>query len=159
MAQPDRAYFGQKDAQQLVVIRRLVSDLNLPVEVRAIATVREPDGLAMSSRNALLDPAARERARGLSEALRAAERLAAAGEADGEALLSAAREVLARYELTPDYVALVDPDTLQPLARLEGEGLLALAARVGGVRLIDNTTLSIGTQARHDQEAVATCNA
>jgi pantoate--beta-alanine ligase len=159
MAQPDRAYFGQKDAQQLVVIRRLVADLDLPVLVRAIPTVREPDGLALSSRNALLDPAARERARGLSEALRAAEELAAGGETDAETLLAAAGEALAQRGLTPAYMALVDPETLQPLARLEHEGLLAIAARVGGVRLIDNTTLSIDTQAKHDREALATCNA
>jgi len=159
MAGPDRAYFGQKDAQQLVVIRRLASDLNLPVEICAVPTVREPDGLAMSSRNALLDARGREQARGLSEALRAAEALAAAGETSGGALLTAAREALTRRALTPDYVALVDPRTLRPLARLEHEGLLAIAARAGEVRLIDNTTLTASATRKHEREAVAACSA
>jgi pantoate--beta-alanine ligase len=159
MAGPDRAYFGQKDAQQLVVIRRLVADLNLPVEIRAVPTVREPDGLAMSSRNALLDARGREQARGLSEALRAAEALAARGETDSEALLAAAHEALVRRALAPDYVALVDTRTLRPLTRLDDDGLLAIAARVGDVRLIDNTTLSASATTKHDREAVAACSA
>src|SRR5207245_564119 len=135
------------------------ADLNLPVEIRAVATVREPDGLAMSSRNALLDPPARERARGLPEALRAADTLAVRGVTSSDALLAAAHEALAARGLTPDYVALVDPRTLQPLAQLEHDGLLAIAARVGGVRLIDNATLTATTTSRPDREAVSACSA
>jgi pantoate--beta-alanine ligase len=141
MAGPDVAYFGQKDAQQVVVIRRLVSDLNLPVRVEVCPTVRERDGLALSSRNALLAPAERERARGLYAALSAAERLALTGERRAAVLLDAAREALEPYEVEPEYLALVDPDTFEPLAQLDRPGLLAIAARLGAVRLIDNLTL------------------
>jgi pantoate--beta-alanine ligase len=144
MTQPDVAYFGQKDAQQVVVIRRLVADLDLPVAIEALPTVREPDGLAMSSRNALLSPDERARALALSAGLREAERLAAAGETDGAALLGAVEAELERAGIEPEYVALVDPDTLEPLTELRPptpRALLALAARVGGVRLIDNVVL------------------
>ncbi len=142
MALPDVAYFGQKDAQQVVVIRRLAADLNLPVAIEALPTVREPDGLAMSSRNALLSPSERRRALALSAGLRAAERLAAAGESDAPALLAAVRAELERAEVEPEYVALVDGETLQPLEHVQDTGLLAVAARVGGVRLIDNVVLA-----------------
>ena len=142
MALPDVAYFGQKDAQQLVVIRRLVADLNLPVAIEALPTVREPDGLAMSSRNALLSPAERSRALSLSAGLGEAERLLAEGETDSSVLLAAVHAELERAGLEPEYVALVDGETLEPLARVEGTALLAVAARVGAVRLIDNVVLS-----------------
>jgi pantoate--beta-alanine ligase len=141
MAMPDVLYLGQKDAQQVVVIRRLVIDLNLPVRIEALPTLREPDGLALSSRNALLDPAARARALALPAALRAAGELAAAGERSAATLLDAAQTALAAFEVQDDYVALVDPDTLEPLAELDRPALLAIAAHVGGVRLIDNATL------------------
>jgi pantoate--beta-alanine ligase len=141
MALPDIAYFGQKDAQQVVVIRRLVSDLNLPVRIEACPTVREPNGLAMSSRNALLSPDERARALALPAALDAARELLAAGERSAEALLDAAREAMRPFDVAPEYLALVDPETLEPLARLDGEALLAIAARIGTVRLIDNATL------------------
>jgi pantoate--beta-alanine ligase len=142
MTMPDTLYLGQKDAQQVVVIRRLVADLNLPVQIEALPTVREDDGLALSSRNALLDPAARTRALALHAALYAAGELAAAGERSCAALLDAAHAALAAAEVRPDYVALVDPATLEPLTRLERPALLAIAAHVGGVRLIDNVTLA-----------------
>jgi pantoate--beta-alanine ligase len=142
MALPDVAYFGQKDAQQVVVIRRLASDLNLPVKIEALPTVREPDGLALSSRNALLSAEDRTRALALPAALRAAAALAADGERSAQALLDAAREAMRPFDVEPEYVALVEPDTLEPVESLDGEALLALAARVGEVRLIDNTTLS-----------------
>jgi pantoate--beta-alanine ligase len=158
MAQPDAAYFGQKDAQQLLVIRRLVEDLNLPVEVVGLPTVREPDGLAMSSRNALLDPGERARARSLSEALGAAAELAGAGERSAAALLECARRTLLAAGAEPDYVALVDPETFEPLERLSAPGLLALAARVGEVRLIDNALLSPTRQPALGK-ATAACNA
>jgi pantoate--beta-alanine ligase len=152
MTMPDTLYLGQKDAQQVVVIRRLVADLNLPVRVEALPTVRESDGLALSSRNALLSPPARSRARALHAALRAAARLAAAGARSPRALLDAAHAALAEREVRADYVALVDPDTLEPLAALEGPALLAIAAHVDGVRLIDNAILEPAA-AREQQPA------
>jgi pantoate--beta-alanine ligase len=141
MAAPDAAYFGQKDAQQLVVIRRLVTDLNLPVRIESCPTVREPDGLAMSSRNALLDADQRTRAVALPAALDAASSLLAGGERSSDALLGAAREAMRAFDVEPEYVALVDPDALLAVQMLSGPALLAIAARVGEVRLIDNAVL------------------
>jgi pantoate--beta-alanine ligase len=142
MAMPDVAYFGQKDAQQVVVIRCLARDLNLPVRIEALPTVREPDGLALSSRNALLGLDARARALALPAALEAARTLASAGEVSAQALLGAAREAMRPFGVEPEYLALVEPDTLEPVTTLAGETLLALAARIGEVRLIDNVILS-----------------
>jgi pantoate--beta-alanine ligase len=163
MTLPDIAYFGQKDAQQVVVIRRLVADLNLPVRIEALVTVREPDGLAMSSRNALLDPEERTRALALPAALKAARELADAGERSATALLAAAHAALEPFHVEAEYVALVDPTTLEPLEQLEGDALLAIAARVGDVRLIDNTTLHPDRSGRAGQtipsgKALDTCN-
>ena len=141
MAMPDVAYFGQKDAQQLAVIRRLVSDLNLPVRIERCPTVREPDGLAMSSRNALLSQQERSRALALPAALEAASELAAAGERSAAALLEAASEAMLALGVAPEYLALVDPDTLEELDALAPQSLLAVAARIGEVRLIDNAVL------------------
>jgi pantoate--beta-alanine ligase len=141
MALPDVAYFGQKDAQQVLVIRRMVADLNLPVRVEACPTVRESDGLAMSSRNALLSSGERSRARALPAALDRARACAAAGERSSSALLDAARAAMLPFDVAPEYLALVDPDTLEPVAELARETLLALAARVGETRLIDNALL------------------
>jgi pantoate--beta-alanine ligase len=163
MALPDVAYFGQKDAQQVVVIRRLVADLNLPVRIEAIPTVREPDGLAMSSRNALLDADERARALALPTALNAARELAARGERSAGALLDAAREAMCPFDVAPEYIALVDPDTLEPIEMLAGEALMAIAARIGAVRLIDNATLQPDPARTPGQQlpgkAIATCNA
>jgi pantoate--beta-alanine ligase len=163
MALPDVAYFGQKDAQQVVVIRRLVADLNLPVRIEAIPTVREPDGLAMSSRNALLDADERARALALPAALNAARELAARGERSAGALLDAAREAMCPFDVAPEYIALVDPDTLEPIEMLAGEALMAIAARIGAVRLIDNATLQPDPARTPCQQlpgkAIATCNA
>jgi pantoate--beta-alanine ligase len=142
MAMPDVAYFGQKDAQQVVVIRRLASDLNLPVRIEALPTVRERDGLALSSRNALLGADDRARALALPAALDAAQALAANGERWARSLLDAAREAMRPFDVEPEYVALVEPDTLEPVEALDGEALLALAARVGDIRLIDNAILT-----------------
>ena len=144
MAQPDVAFFGQKDAQQVVVIRRLVEDLNLPVQIVALPTVREPDGLAMSSRNALLDGAQRGRALSISAALKRALELVVEGERSAAVLIESASRTLIEGGAEPDYVALVDPRTLEPIEQLDGEALLAIAARVGGVRLIDNAMLAPG---------------
>ncbi len=159
MVQPDVAYFGQKDAQQVAVIRRLVADLNLPVAVEALPTVREADGLAMSSRNALLTPEQRERALALSRALVAARRTAAGGEHTAEALLGAAEQELAVEGLELDYVALVDPETFEPVQQLQRPALLALAARVGGVRLIDNAAIEPAAVRNPRGKAIQTCSA
>jgi len=141
MAAPDVVCFGQKDAQQVAVLRRLVADLNLPVRIDVCPTVRDPDGLAMSSRNALLSLDERAQAVALPAALRAAGELAAAGERSPTALLDAARAAMLPFGVDPEYVALVDPDTLEPVEALDHDALLALAARVGAVRLIDNAVL------------------
>jgi pantoate--beta-alanine ligase len=141
MAMPDVAYFGQKDAQQAIVIRRLVADLNLPVRIQTCPTVREADGLAMSSRNARLSAEQRIRALALPEALRAATRRAAQGERSARELLGAARAELLARDVEPEYVELVDPETLLPCEQLARESLLVLAARVGETRLIDNAIL------------------
>jgi pantoate--beta-alanine ligase len=157
---PDTLYLGQKDAQQVVVIRRLMADLNLPMQIEALPTVREHDGLALSSRNALLDAASRRRALALHAALHAAGELAAMGESASTALLDAAQAALADAGVRADYVALVDPDTLEPLTRLDRPALLAIAAHVGGVRLIDNVTLEpISEPTRPPGKAATTCSA
>jgi pantoate--beta-alanine ligase len=142
MVQPDVAYFGQKDFQQALVIRRLVADLNLAVHIEVLPTVREADGLALSSRNALLDAEERERARGLYAGLSAAARLLHGGEHSAQALLDGAREALAAFAITPEYLALVVPGTLESVSELdERPALLVVAAYVGAVRLIDNLML------------------
>jgi len=138
---PDVAYFGQKDAQQVLVVRRLVRDLNLDVRIEAVPTVREADGLALSSRNVYLDAAARRQATALNRALDAARALAENGERDADRILDAARAVLGDAGIEPEYLELRDADTLQPVTRLESDALLAVAARVGAARLIDNHLL------------------
>jgi pantoate--beta-alanine ligase len=135
----DRAYFGQKDFQQTVVVRRMVSDLNMPVEIRVLPTVREPDSLAMSSRNAYLKPEERQQAVCLWQALCEAKRLHDAGEADAARVRQAMERVIAAAPLArPDYVEIVDRLTLQPVERVDERAVAVLAVRVGGVRLIDN---------------------
>jgi len=141
MAQPDVAYFGQKDAQQAAVIRRLVRDLDIPVRIAVQPTVREPDGLALSSRNVHLKGADRERALALRRALDAAAEKVAAGERDPHAVERAGRAAMARLGVEAEYVALVRPDDLRPVERIDGDVLVAVAARVGPTRLIDNTIL------------------
>jgi len=144
IVRPDVAYFGQKDAQQVLVVRRLVRDLNLEVRIEACPIVREADGLAMSSRNVYLDADARAQATALNRALDAASALAGSGERDGEALVAAARRVLDEAGIRPDYLELRDNDDLREVTRLDGEALLAVAARVGAARLIDNHVLKGG---------------
>ena len=138
--QPDVAYFGQKDAQQAAVIRRMVDDLDFPLRVEVLPTVREPDGLAMSSRNAYLDPAERERAQALHRALAlAAER---ARSEPLEAALAAARDELSHAGIDPEYLEARDPHDLSPVSSLNGKPVLvAVAAQVGGARLIDNVLI------------------
>jgi pantoate--beta-alanine ligase len=134
---PDVAFFGQKDAQQVAVIGRMVRDLDLPVELAVVPTVREPDGLALSSRNVRLAPDERERATALSKGLQAAKQAIAAGERDAAAVAAAARAAMDGVE--PEYLALVNPDSFQPITTVNGRVLVAVAARIGATRLIDNT--------------------
>jgi pantoate--beta-alanine ligase len=136
---PDVAFFGQKDAQQVAVLRRMVRDLDVPVVLEVVPTVREPDGLAMSSRNRRLAPDERDRALALSRALQAAERAVDAGERDAAAVERAARAAMGGLE--PEYLALVDPDSFSPVQQVNGRVLVTVAARVGGTRLIDNTII------------------
>ncbi|MFL5833281.1 MAG: pantoate--beta-alanine ligase [Solirubrobacterales bacterium] len=137
---PDVAYFGQKDAQQAVVIRRMARDLDFPVRIEVMPTVREADGLAMSSRNAYLEPADRERATALSRALAAAERGARAGSL--EEGLKAARRELEAAGIEPEYLEARDAETLELVEAMEGRPVLvAVAARVGSARLIDNVVI------------------
>jgi pantoate--beta-alanine ligase len=168
---PDRAYFGQKDAAQVAVLRCMVRDLNFPIQLAVCPIFREPDGLAMSSRNRYLSPAERQRALILSRALRAAESLALAGETSAETLRAAMLAVFSAPDPDPDpkltadpslasanpnsdgnavpvrldYAAMVDPDTLLPLADTSNGALVAVAAHIGPTRLIDNLLLPPAT--------------
>jgi pantoate--beta-alanine ligase len=144
MVGPDVAYFGQKDAQQLVVIRRLVRDLDMPVEIVAVATVREQDGLALSSRNVHLRGDDRERALALSRALRAAEAAIDTGERDAAAIRERALQAMNDFGVEPEYLELISPETLDPVQRVNGRVLVAVAARVGRTRLIDNALIESG---------------
>jgi len=139
IAQPDRAYFGEKDAQQLAVIRRLVADFNVPVEIVAVPTVREPDGLALSSRNKRLTPDERQIATVLYEALRVAKSRIEAGMRDPGAVREAAGRVIQKQEgVRLEYLDIVDPDDMQPVARVDRPVVVAGAIWVGATRLIDN---------------------
>jgi pantoate--beta-alanine ligase len=143
MIAPDVAYFGQKDAQQAIVIRRLVTDLDIPVKIEIAPTVREADGLAMSSRNVRLSPDERDRATALHRALVFAAGQSASGETETAALVTEARSQLERAGVATEYFEIVDADTLAPLTRLGERPALALvAARVGDTRLIDNQPLT-----------------
>jgi pantoate--beta-alanine ligase len=148
MVAPDVAFFGQKDAQQVVVIERLVRDLDIPVRIETVPTVREADGLALSSRNAYLDPAERERATALSRALAAAESAVARGDVEAAAVLAAAHGELDAAGIEPEYLELRSTTDLSPVERVNGSTLLAVAARVGRARLIDNTVLRQGVLPR-----------
>lgn len=142
IVQPDRAYFGQKDAQQVAVLKQMTRDLDLPVEIIVGETVREPDGLALSSRNAYLSAQERQRATVLFRALTAARNCFMQGESSGEALREAIRRVVAQEPLAQvDYVSAADPLTLQELDRVSDRVLLSLAVRIGATRLIDNLSL------------------
>jgi pantoate--beta-alanine ligase len=139
---PQRAYFGQKDAQQVVVVRRMVQDLNFPLEVVVCPTVREPDGLALSSRNAYLNPGERQAATVLYRALAAAQAAHAEGERDADVLRSVMSSTLAGEPLArEEYVSVADRETLDELEEVTRGALLSLAVRVGKTRLIDNMVL------------------
>ncbi|MEA2348230.1 MAG: pantoate--beta-alanine ligase [Thermoleophilaceae bacterium] len=141
MVQPDVAYFGQKDAQQALVIRKLVTDLDMPVRIEVCPIVREPDGLAMSSRNAYLEPGERDRALALSRALAAADAQVAQGRRDAATVLAAAHAELDAAGVEPEYLELRSAKDLSPVDHVNGSTLLAVAATVGRARLIDNAIL------------------
>jgi len=142
MVQPDVAFFGEKDFQQLRVLQRMTADLGLPIEVVGCPIVREADGLAMSSRNSYLSPEERVRALALSRGLRAASAAFAAGEREAERLVALCRDSLRAADVREDYVELCDPTTLKPVSRAEADSRLLVAAFVGKTRLIDN--LAVG---------------
>jgi pantoate--beta-alanine ligase len=140
--QPDKAYFGQKDAQQAAVIRRMVKDMDFPIDIVVCPIVREPDGLAMSSRNVYLNPEERQAARVLSRALNAARAAHAAGERNAEVLRQVMRDTInAEPQARLQYVSCADYDTLEELEQVSGKSLLSMAVYLGKTRLIDNTVL------------------
>jgi pantoate--beta-alanine ligase len=157
---PDRAYFGQKDYQQVTVLRKMATDLCMPLEVITCPTVREPDGLAMSSRNAYLNPAERQAALVLSRALRLAEERLAQGERQGVRLTAMLRDCIAKEPLARiDYVAVCDPQTLWEVEQLSGTVLVALAVYIGKTRLIDNALLQAENQTDEERRClVQTCS-
>ena len=143
IATPDIAVFGQKDAQQVYLVRRMVRELDVPVSIAVVPTVREPDGLALSSRNRFLGPTERAAALTLSEALRAAD--ASAADGLGEVLAEGAAAFGDHDDVTLDYLVVVDPDTFLPVGDdATGEAVVLVAARVGATRLIDNATITLG---------------
>ena len=147
--EPDSAFFGQKDAAQVAVLRTMVRDLDFPLELIVCPTIREPDGLAMSSRNRYLSPDERRQALAISRALQTVEALAANGETRAAALIAAASQILAAQPaIRIDYVAAVDPLSLEAVPTLQAETLFAVAAHVGATRLIDNVLLLPSTDAK-----------
>ncbi|NLH16838.1 MAG: pantoate--beta-alanine ligase [Phycisphaerae bacterium] len=141
---PDQAFFGQKDAQQVVVIRRMVTDLNLPLQIVTCPTLREPDGLAMSSRNQYLSPEQRKQAVLLSAALRECKRVFSQGQHNVSALIAAMRMILSQGPiLHPEYVQIVDMDSLEDIDTVDRPALAAMAVRCGQTRLIDNCLLGL----------------
>jgi pantoate--beta-alanine ligase len=143
IVQPTVAYFGQKDAQQALVIRRMTQDLDFPIRVEVCPTVREPDGLAMSSRNVRLSPESRVQALALRRGLDAARHALEGGERRVSAVVDRARAAMSLMGVEPEYFAIVSADTLAPIQDASGELLIAVAARVGGVRLIDNDLVQL----------------
>jgi len=142
IVEPDRAFFGQKDAAQVAIIRRMVRDLNLPVEIVVCPIVRESDGLAMSSRNAYLNAEERKRALALQRSLMRVREMASAGETDATAMVGAGREEInGEPGVRLDYFEIVNPETLDPVQNVGGGALAAVAAYVGSTRLIDNILL------------------
>lgn len=143
IVQPDVAFFGQKDAQQAIILKRMVSDLNLAVRVEVMPTVREEDGLALSSRNVYLDPEQRQAALCLSRSLNEAAKMIQSGERRTDPLMDRMREIIDREDLAKlDYIAIVDTGSLEPLKEIKKEVLIALAVFFGSVRLIDNMMVS-----------------
>jgi pantoate--beta-alanine ligase len=144
IVKPDFAYFGQKDAQQAIILKRMVQDLNLEVELEVLPIVREEDGLALSSRNIYLDQEERKAARVLSQSLEEAREMVKNGEQDSGKVISRMKEMITQEPRTKiDYVRIVDLENLNPVAKIENEVLAALAVFIGKVRLIDNTILKV----------------
>ena len=144
MIPADAAFFGRKDYQQSLVIRRMVADLNVPVEIQVCPTVREDDGLAMSSRNAYLSPEERTRALSISRALQQAKQMREGGEKSASPILDAMRRILAEAGIEADaidYVAIADPESLEPIGEFAGDAVALIAAHVGQTRLIDNMVI------------------
>jgi pantoate--beta-alanine ligase len=142
LVKPDRAYFGQKDAQQLIVIKRMVADLNMNLEVVAVPTVREPDGLAMSSRNTYLNPEERKQATALYQALTLAQKLYNDGENDAKAIRRQMTALIKKQPLANiDYISIADAVTLDELDVVKPPALVSMAVRIGETRLIDNVVV------------------
>ena len=142
IVQPTKAYFGQKDAQQAIVIKKMVADLNMNLEIVTIPTVREPDGLAMSSRNTYLNPKERQAALVLYQALCLTQKLWSQGEKDAQHLRQEMTALIKKQPLaTIDYVSVADADTLDELDRVKTPASVSLAVRIGNTRLIDNVVL------------------
>ena len=142
IVQPDRAYFGQKDAQQLIVIKKMASDLDMNLEVVAVPTVREPDGLAMSSRNTYLNAEERKQATVLYQALKLAQKLWAEGEKDAKSIRQQMTALIQKQPLAEiDYISIADAETLDELDRVKTPALVSLAVKIGRTRLIDNVVL------------------
>jgi len=143
---PDIAVFGEKDAQQAIIIKRMVRDLNFPVKIIVGPTVREPDGLAMSSRNEYLTEEERKVAPAIYQSLLLAKNLVEQGERDASKIIAAMHEFLSKYDrIRVEYIEIVDKEELNPIERLEkGEALIAIAAYLGKARLIDNITVKVG---------------
>jgi pantoate--beta-alanine ligase len=147
LVEPDIACFGRKDVQQLTLVRQMVRDLDWPIKIAAVPTVRDPDGLALSSRNAYLSPADRRRALVLSRALRAAHDAWRGGEAQATKIEDIMRKQLrVQPEIVVEYIAVAEPETLAPVSTVTADTVVALAARVGGTRLIDNIVLGQGLE-------------
>lgn len=146
---PDVAYFGQKDAQQAVIIRRMVKDLNLDVEIKVMPIVRDQDGLALSSRNTYLSPEERKASLAIPRSLEEAAKLIEGGERDCQVIIKKIEEIIkAEPMLKIDYVEIVDPEELQPLKKIDDEALIALAVYCGQTRLIDNLKISLKGRVR-----------
>lgn len=142
LVKPDLAYFGQKDFQQLTIIKRMVDDLNLDIEIKGLPTVREDDGLAKSSRNAYLNQEERKASRCLYQALLKAQRMKQEGIIQASLLIKATKEIISREQLVkPEYIIICHPQTLEDLEMVEDQALMALAVRIGRTRLIDNLLL------------------
>jgi pantoate--beta-alanine ligase len=147
LVEPDIACFGRKDVQQLTLVRQMVRDLDWPIKIAAVPTVRDPDGLALSSRNAYLSPADRRRALVLSRALRAAHEAWRGGESRASKIEEAMRkQLMVQPEIVAEYIAVAEPEALAPVDTVNADTVVALAARVGGTRLIDNIVLGQGLE-------------
>jgi pantoate--beta-alanine ligase len=146
IVQPDFAYFGQKDAQQLAVIKRMVADLNMPLKIVGCPTIREADGLALSSRNRYLSPQQRKDAACIYRSLKTAREMIEAGAANPKTIAAKIRRIIIAAESLSsiDYISIVDDDTFQEVNRIKGRVLIAVAARFGSTRLLDNLTVDCG---------------